>query len=170
VKRDVVGGLRLLVVPTIALIVIAGGAPGRLGLAVRIYALIVCAAALVVALHALRRAYPSETPLRPPSHDVAKRRQVPPSLARLEQEVALGVAGSFDLQYRLVPRLRSIAAGLLASRRRVMLDTDQAAARSILGEEAWELVRPARPAPRDRISRGVTPTELTHVLDSLEGI
>ena len=66
-RRDVLGALRLLVLPTIALAVVAGGAPGRLGLAARIYALVVCGAALVVALNALRRAYPPEKPLRDPA-------------------------------------------------------------------------------------------------------
>lgn len=169
-KRDVVSALKFLVLPTIALVLIAGGAPGRLGLAVRIYALIVCGTALVVALHALRRAYPAETPLRTPSKDVRRRRQPPPSLARLEQEAALGVAGSFDLQHRLVPRLRSIAAGLLASRRRVALDSQPETARTLLGEDAWELVRPDRPAPQNRLDRGTTPNELARVVDLLEAV
>lgn len=169
-KRDVNGGLRLLVLPTFALLLIAGGAPGRLELAARIYALIVCGVALVVVLRALQRANPPETPLRDPARRVDRRRRPPPSLARLEQLAALGVASSFDLQYRFLPQLRSVASGLLESRRRVDLDTQQETACAILGDETWELVRPARPAPRDRISRGITPAELTRVVDSLERI
>ena len=46
-KRDSSGALRFLVLPTIALVLIARLAcPGRLELAVRVYALIVCAVAL----------------------------------------------------------------------------------------------------------------------------
>ena len=169
-RRDVTGALRFLVLPTAALVLIAGGAPGRLELAARVYALVVCGVALVVALRALQRADPPETPLRDPARRVPDGRRPPPSLARLEQLAALGVASSFDLQYRLVPQLRSIAAGLLAARRRVDLDNDQDAAGEILGEETWELVRPARPAPLDRISRGITPPELTRVADALERV
>ncbi len=169
-KRDIVGALRFLVVPTIALALVASGAPGRLELAARVYGLIVCAAALVVALNALRRVYPPETPLRSSRGRVLSIRRPPPSLARLEQLAALGVASSFDLQYRFLPRLRAIAAGLLASRRRVQLDSQQEAARRILGDETWELVRQGRPAPRDRIARGISPDELSRVADSLEAV
>jgi hypothetical protein len=170
VKRDVVGALRFLVLPTVALVVIGGGAPGRLELAARIYALLVCGVALVVLVRAVRRADPAETPLRDPARSAGRRRRPPPSLARLEQLAALGVASSFDLQYRLLPPLRSIAGGLLASRRRVELDGDPETARRILGDETWDLVRPARPAPQDRVSRGISPAELTRVVESLEGV
>jgi hypothetical protein len=170
VKRDVFAALRFLVLPTVALVVIAGGAPGRIELAGRVYALIVCAVGLVVAIRALRRLDPPETPLRHSRRSTERARRPPPSLARLEQLAALGVASSFDLQYRLVPLLRSLAAGLLASRRRIELDARHEPARHILGEETWELVRPARPAPQDRISRGLTPAQLTQVADSLERI
>lgn len=169
-KRDVVGALRFLVLPTVALVLVGGGAPGRLELAARIYALLVCGVALVVLIRAVRRADPPETPLRGPASSDDRRRRPPSSLARLEQLAALGVASSFDLQYRFLPSLRSIAAGLLASRRRVELDGDPEAGRRILGDETWDLVRPARPAPQDRVSRGISPTELTRVVESLERV
>jgi hypothetical protein len=170
VKRDVVAALRFLVLPTFALALIAAGAPGRLELAVRVYALVVCGVALVVALRALGRADPAEAPLRGTSRSPQRRRQPPPSLARLEQLSALGVASSFDLQYRLLPPLRAIAAGLLASRTGVDLESDRVAARRILGDETWALVQPNRPAPEDRVSRGLTAAQLTRIVDSLERI
>ena len=169
-KRDVVGALRFLVLPTLALVVVGAGAPGRLELAARIYALLVCGVALVVVLRAVRRADPPETPLRDGAMPTEGSRHPPPSLARLEQLVALGVASSFDLQYRLVPPLRSTAAGLLASRRRIELDEQPEQARRILGDATWELVRPGRPAPQDRRSRGIAPADLTEVVDSLERV
>jgi hypothetical protein len=162
--------LRLLAIPTVALVVIVGGAPGRAELAARIYALIVGAVALVVAIRALRRSDPPETPLRRPGKATARVRRPPPSLARAEQLAALGVASSFDLQYRFVPHLRTIAAGLLESRRRIDHDADPEDARRALGDDAWELVRASRPAPEDRISRGLTPAQLTRVADSLERV
>jgi hypothetical protein len=169
VRRDLFGAARALVVPTVALIGIAIVAPGRLELAVRIYALILCSAAIVLLLLALRRAYPDESPLRetarPPST-----RTPPPTLARLEHEVALGVAGSFDLHFRLVPRLRALASGLLSSRSKVSLTSTPEAARALLGPEAWELVRPDREVPRERLGKGIPPPELTHVVDALEAI
>jgi hypothetical protein len=170
VKPDVVGALRLLVLPTVALVVIGAGAPGRLELSARIYALLACGVGLVVAVRAVGRANAPETPLRNPVRLAKPKRNPPTSLARLEQLAALGVAGSFDLQYRLLPPLRSIAAGLLAARRRVDLDAEPETARRILGEETWELVRPARPAPEDRVSRGLTPPELSRVVGCLERV
>ena len=169
-KRDVVGALRFLLLPTVALVLVGGGAPGRLELAARTYALLACGVVLVVAVRAIRRADPPETPLRSPASSADRRRRPPPSLARLEQLAALGVASSFDLQYRLLPPLRGIAAGLLASRRRVELDGEPEAARRVLGDETWDLVQPARPAPLDRVSRGLSPAELTRVVESLERV
>jgi len=170
VSRDVRAALRALVVPTVALAVIGWLVPGRLTLATRIYALLVCAAALALALGALRRSYPRARPLRPPSGRTTDRRRPPSSLGRIEHEAALGVAGAFDLHFRLVPRLRSIATGLLASRRRLVLDADSGAARRLLGAETWELVREGRPTPEDRRARGLPVSDLRRVVESLEKV
>ena len=168
-KRDVVGALRLLVLPTVAVAVVLAFVPGRVGLVVRIYALVVCAVALGVALVALRRAYPDEKPLREPASR-ASRGEQPATLARIEHEAAIGVASSFDLHYRLVPRLRSIASGLLDSRRRISLETQPEVAETVLGSEAWALVRPDRAPPADRLARGIAPDALGRVVDSLERV
>jgi hypothetical protein len=169
-RRELAGGLRLLVVPTIAMAAVLAFLPGRVELVARIYALVVCAVALALALTALRRAYPPEPPLRTSVEAGKSRRQPPSSLGRLEHEAALGISGSFHLHYRLAPRLRSIATGLLASRRRISLDDEPEVARGILGEETWELVRANRPAPEDRLARGISTQELARVVDSLERI
>jgi len=168
VKRDVFHAVRLLLAPTLALVAIALVLPGRLQLSARVYALLVCAAALVVVLRAVRRAYPREHPLRPPAAIQSTRRRPPPGLARLEHDAALGVAGAFHLHFRLAPRLRAIATGLLLARRRISLDDDPAAAHQALGDETWELVRPDRPAPEDRLGRGLPPTVLAHAVEALE--
>jgi len=168
VRKDLFAAARLLVIPTIALIGVAILGPGRLELGLRIYVLLLCGTAIVLVLLALRRAYPPETTLREPPK-AAFRRRPPVSLGRIEHEVALGIAGSFDLHYRLVPRLRSLAAGLLASRRTVSLEAS-GGARTILGEEAWELVRPGRPVPQERLARGIPPRQLERVVDALEAI
>jgi hypothetical protein len=143
--------------------------PGRTQLVIRVYALVACGAALALMVAAMRRTYPRATPIRPrrttPRHAT---RDAPAMLARLEQEVALGAAGSFDLHHHLRPRLRTIATELLAARRRVSLDGDQREARALLGEEAWELVRKDRPPPEDRLGRGAAPDVLQRVVESLE--
>ena len=168
-RREVRGALRLLAVTTLGLVVVAAFVPGRLGLGARIYALVLCMTALVLALIALRRAFPSETPLRE-SRRALSRPRPPASLARIEHEAALAVASSFELHYRFAPRLRSIAAGLLMSRKRISLAAQPAAARDALGDPTWELVRPDRPAPEDRLARGLTMHELERAVDSLESV
>ena len=151
-RRDLVRAARLLLVPTLALVAVALFLPGRLELCARVYALLVCAAALVVVLRALRRGYP------------------PQGLARIEHEAALGVAGAFDLHFRLRPRLHDIAAGLLQARRRISMDDEPGGACAVLGDATWELVRADRPPPEDRLGRGIPPAELIATVDSLERI
>lgn len=169
-RRDVVVAMRALALPTFLLLFTVAIVPGRLPLAIRWYALLVCAVALGLGLLALRRAYPRTAPLRRSTRTGSRRRRPPPALARIEDEVALGVAGAFDLHHRLVPRLRTITAGLLASRRRVSLDADLEESRRLLGDETWELVRPDRPPPEDRLARGIPPEALGRVVGTLEAI
>lgn len=168
-RRDLGGALRALVLPTLALLAVIAFAPGRLTLVVRIYALVVCAMALWLALAALRRSYPRAQRFRPQVGQRAKS-PPPPTLARIEHEAALGVAGAFDLHYRLVPRIRSLAAGLLVSRRRIALDSEPEASRHALGLETWELVREDRSPPNDRLAPGLPVSDLRHAVESLEGI
>jgi hypothetical protein len=169
-SRDLRAALRALVLPTLAVLLAIGVVPGRLPLVLRLYSLFVCCVALALGLVALRRAFPPARPVRRAPTRRSERRTPPPALARIEDEVALGVAGAFDLHHRLVPRLRTIAAGLLQARRRVSLDADPAHAELILGNEAWSLVRADRSPPEDRLARGLPPDALSRVLDSLEAV
>lgn len=168
-RRDLGRAGRLLLVPTLAMGSVVAFVPGRTELVIRVYALVLCGAALALMVAALRRAYPPATPLRPrQTRRGHTPRDAPAVLARLEQEVALGAAGSFDLHHHLRPRVRTIAAELLAARRRISLDGQPREARALLGEEAWELVRKDRPPPEDRLDRGAAPDVLDRVVASLE--
>jgi hypothetical protein len=170
VSHDLRRAGRLLAIPAVALAAIVAFAPGRTGLALRIFALVLCGAALLLVLAALRRSYPRETPLRQAARADARTRPLPGSLARLHQETALAVAGSFDLHFRLRPRLRRLASDLLAARRGVSLDDEPERARALLGGETWELVRADRPEPEDRLARGLPINDLRRVVESLERI
>jgi hypothetical protein len=150
--------------------VVAAFLPGRLTLAVRVYALIACAALLGSAVSALRRSYPPATPLRMPKPRGFNSRRPPPTLARLEHEVALGLAGAVDLHYRLAPHIRALAAELLSSRRRISIEAEPDTARLVLGDETWSLVRDDRPPPDDRRAHGLTEPELLRVVESLERV
>jgi hypothetical protein len=171
VRPDLIRAGRTLLLPTLALAFVLAFVPGEAGLAARIYALFVCVLAFLVALAALRRALPPAQPLRPRSGRRSdRRRTAPETLERIEQETLLGVTSSFDLHHRLRPRLRDIASELLSARRRVSLDEDPEAARTILGDRTWELVRPERAPPEDRFAQGIPPGELAGVVESLERI
>ena len=167
-RRDLSGAARALTLPTVALLAIVAFLPGRIDLAVRVYALVLCATVLIVALSALRRVYPPATPLVAAPSPERARRTPPPSLARMEHITALGVAGAFDLHHRLRPAVRALALELVWTRRRIWLDGDPEAARETLGEEAWALVRADRPRPEDRLARGIPSPSLGRVVDSLE--
>jgi len=170
VRRDLVSAVRLLALPTLAVVIVSAFVPGRLPLAVRVYTLVACGLVLGVGLAALRRSYPAVEPLPRPKRAGMRRRQSPPVLARLEDEAALAVAGAFELHHRFAPRLRALAAGLLASRRRVSLERDPDEARRIVGDETWEVIRSDRQPPEDRLGRGVSPEALARVVASLERI
>ena len=170
-RREFASAARILSLPTLALLFVLAFQPGRTVLAIRIYALVLAGTVLVLMIAALRRANAPATPLRPRTR---QRREIgrkkPTMLARLEDELALGVAGSFELHHHLRPRLRTLAAELLAARRRVSLDQEPQEARTLLGEETWELVRKDRPPPEDRLARGITADALGRVIESLERV
>ncbi len=168
--RDLRRAGRLLVVPAVAFGFVLAFTPGRTEIAIRVFALILSAAVLLLAVASLRRAFPPAAPLRPKRRRERPSRDTPESLARLEARTTLGAAGAFDLHYRLRPRLRELASELLAARRGVALDAEPGRARAVLGEEAWELVREDRPPPEDRLARGVPIRDLDRVVESLERI
>ncbi len=168
-RRNLKAAVKALALPTLALVVAAAWVPGKLDLVVRVYALVLAAVVLAVALAALRRAYPPATPLESgASRRGSVRSASPPTLLRLEQACALGVARSFDLHFRVRPRLREIAEPLLALRRGISLDRDSEAARRALGETTWDLVRADRTPPDDRLAPGIAVPALREVIASLE--
>src|SRR2546423_845596 len=63
-----------------------------------------------------------------------------------------------------------IAAHRLRTRYGVELDREAVRARELVGAQAWELVRPDRPPPKDRLARGPDADELAVVVDQLEAI
>jgi hypothetical protein len=147
--------------------------PGRRDTALDVYILFLGALGLATAVRATRAASPEvhepslaaelEDPLDVPP-------QRPRELERLEREVYLSLGSSFYLHHRLRPVLREIAAHRLLRRHGIELDRRPDAARRLLGEEAWEWLRPERPEPRDRWAPGPPLSELRGVVDALERI
>jgi hypothetical protein len=94
----------------------------------------------------------------------------PGALAGLERKVLLATETSFEVHYRLRPILREIAGYRLSSRRGIDLDQDVEAARTALGPQAWELVRPDREPPADRLGPGRPLAELSAAVEALERV
>jgi hypothetical protein len=86
----------------------------------------------------------------------------------LVNEVEQSTASALHLHVRLRPILREIAAHRLWMRFGVELDGEQERARELVGANAWELIRPDRPPPSDRLARGPTPADLRVVVEELE--
>jgi hypothetical protein len=88
----------------------------------------------------------------------------------LVREVELSTFNGFHFHSRLRPLLRDIAAHRLRSGYGVELDAEPGRARGLVGSAAWEVVRPDRPPPEDRLARGPTLGELELVVDEVQAI
>jgi hypothetical protein len=161
----------LLLLPTIALAAALVLAPDRATLAVHVWLLVVLGLAFLAFLGIARASHPAA-----PSPFVASLRQPavtaerPVSLARVEREVTMAGVAAFDVHFRLRPALVQLAAELLSSRRGIDLRQDPDRAQAVLGDDAWELVRPDRPEPRDRHAPGISEAELDRVVAALEHV
>jgi hypothetical protein len=82
----------------------------------------------------------------------------PPELVRVEREITLGVSNAGHLQRRLVPLLRDVAVARL----------NAPLTRERVGDEAWELLRPDRPAPDDLHAPGASLEQIRRVVARLE--
>jgi len=170
-----VGALKIARFPlflTLVLAIVLLVAPGRAELIVHVYVLVLAAIGLGHLLAAMRNALP---PRRPSPFDAALTKRARPAqripeLERMEREVALGLATAFDLHYRLRPRLRRIAAELLAARRGIDLDASPDAAHRALGDDAWEIVRGDREPPHERFAAGLDIASLRLAVSALEGL
>jgi hypothetical protein len=153
-------------------ILVAIARPGDRALVVDAYLLFLGGLALVLLVVATAKALPragrsrlEQALARPPAKPAR-----PAALLTLERRVLLATETSFEVHYRLRPTLREIAAHRLSGHRGIDLDNDTAAAEAVLGPEAWELVRPDRPPPHDRLAKGKPFAELRAAVDALERI
>jgi hypothetical protein len=165
VVRSVAWTVGIGVVPLVLALIFL---PGRRGLALDLFLLLVAAGAVLALVRALSGVAP-----RAPRRRVTRPRRVSQRLGELdrtERAVLLSASTAFDLHYRLRPILREVAAQRLATRRGLSLDTDVEAARAVVGEETWELVRPDREPPELRFAPGIAAPQLREVVAVLERI
>jgi len=88
----------------------------------------------------------------------------------LVRELELSTYNAFHFHSRLRPLLRDVAAHRLRSRYGIELEAEPARAREVVGTEAWDVVRPDRGAPADRMAAGPTLADLRVVVEELEAI
>jgi hypothetical protein len=134
------------------------------------YVLVLAGIALAALTRVTRSA--SERPAPSPFEEALRARPAqpmrPPELVRTERELTLGTTNAGHLHQRLLPLLRDCAAARLAARHGIDLERRPEAARLVLGEGAWELLRPDRPAPEDRNAPGVPLRHVASIIDTLE--
>ncbi len=161
---------RLPLLATIGFALALALAPGRSELALHVDALVLAGLAHGWLVGVVRRAnpVPDVSPFELGLRSRRGLREPVAELEQLEREVSMAVSTAFDLHFRLRPRVQRIARQLLASRRGVELATRPDAARSLLGEETWALVRPDAEPPAQRSAPGLPLAGLRTVVDSLE--
>ena len=138
-------------------------------LALRLYLLLVGSVAVVLLVTAIRSVLPVpsgdfDRALEPPSSRADQLGQ----LAEVEREVELAVSREFYFHSTLRPLLQQLAADRLRIRHGIALDDPLA--RDLLGERAWELIRPDRAPPRDRVAPGPPAEQLGQVVQALEAL
>jgi hypothetical protein len=170
--RSKLGLLRVPATLTVALLVALVALPGRSEVSLRVYVLLLAAFALAQILARLRASLPvpATSPVDQALRPRRPRRERVPELERIEREVTLGLATAFDVHYRLRPTVRRVAGELLRARRGIDLDANPEAARRVLGEETWQLVRKDREPPPERFASGLDIASLGRVVASLEAL
>lgn len=88
----------------------------------------------------------------------------------LERDLELSTLNAFHLHLRLRPLLREIAAHRLMKRYGIDLDAEPGRAQELVGASAWELVRPDRPPPTDRLAPGPPLSQLREAIANLERV
>jgi hypothetical protein len=158
------------VAATATLVVLLALRPLSTSRALGIWVVVVAALALLLLVrHSRSQAQHAprfEAALRPREATASE----PVELLRMERELELGIASAGSAHHRLLPLLRAAAAARLASRHGVELERRPDAARALLGEEAWELLRPDRPEPQDRFGRGVPRPTVTALIEKVESL
>jgi hypothetical protein len=140
--------------------------PGAREITVGVYLYVVVALALVGLVARVATALPRGEAARPRPQRPAQ------PLAQLEsisRTLTVAESSAFVLHERLRPLVCEIAAARLG-RRGVVLDREPARARALLGERAWELVRPDREPPSERYERGWSKADLRALVEALEAV
>jgi len=136
-----------------------------------IYVLVLAATALAALTRIARPAEElrGDSPFERALRSRRERPMRPPELVRTERELTLGMAGAGHAHRRLLPLLREAAAARLAQHG-IELERRPREAAALLGEEAWELLRPDRREPPDRNAPGLPLAQVQALVERLEAL
>ena len=166
IRRRLVGMFLIL---TLALVIALGVRPVPVD---RIFAAYAIAVAALGLLALTRTAH--EAAVRSPSifeywlMPRAEGNVRPPELIRIEREITLGAGTAAHLHRRLLPLLREAAGTRLSARHQIDFERRPEEARRLLGEDAWDVLRPDRPEPIDRNGPGLSLRRIGGVVKTLE--
>ncbi len=138
-------------------------------LAVRIYVLLLGALILLTLVGATEfaaRSGPSAF-----ERALARRRRGsvrPDELERLERQVVLSVQNAFDFHARLRPAFRAAAGAALWRRHGIDADAQPEKAAVLLPHDLWDVVRPDREPPEDRLAPGLSLTQIDQLVSEIE--
>ncbi|MFL5960442.1 MAG: hypothetical protein ACJ75G_09280 [Gaiellaceae bacterium] len=154
---------------TVALVVLLALRPLSTSRALAIWVVLVAAIALVLLVRHSRvgagRRSRFDAALRPREPE----NPLPAELQRMERELVLGIADATYAHRRLLPLLRAAAAARLAWHG-IELDRRPGEAEALLGDDAWELLRPDRPEPGDRHGPGVPRERVADLIERIESL
>lgn len=94
----------------------------------------------------------------------------PPAFIAMEREIEIGMDHAGQAHRRLLPLLRTAAAARLALHHGVELEHRPDVARDLLGEEAWDYLRPDRPEPVDRHGPGPSRDTIETLIARVESL
>lgn len=151
--------------------VAAVASSGAHAIVLDVYLLCIGAVVLLALVRSTRAQAPAQR-TSPFDATLAAMRRAPAELGEpaLVRELELSTYNAFHFYARLRPLLRDVAAHRLRSGYGVELDAEPARARELVGSDAWDVVRPDRQPPPDRLASGPTLAELRVVVDELEAI
>jgi hypothetical protein len=159
-------------VAAVALLVLLAVPPLSTSRAVAIWVVLVAGIALLLLVRHSRDS--GRAPHAARFEAALRRRPAPPpepvELLRMERDIELGIAGASHAHHRLLPILREAAAARLASRHGIELERPPGAAQAVLGDEAWEWLRPDLPEPADRFEPGVPREQVVALIERLESL
>jgi hypothetical protein len=167
------GSALVLTVTSVILLTTAMAVPRYAQASAQIFVIVLGALVIRLLVRAVRVAtsapgpFPFDQALHEPPEQEIPRATEPD---RIAFEVGASTYRALELHHRFRRRLRRLAADRLTVEHGVDLDADRDAARSLLGEEAWDLLRPDHEPPEDRFGPGMPIEDIRKIVTAVEDL